>query len=310
MSTLLPWVAFNVFVLGVLALDLSVIHRRTHSIGFREALWWSAAWITLSLLFNAALYFWRGPQAALEFFSGYILEKSLSVDNLFVFAVVFDYMAVPARYQHKVLFWGVLGALVMRGTFIFVGVELVSHFNWALSVFGVFLLVTGARLLRLERPRLDPASNRVLRLAKRWFPVGESYEGGTFFVKRGGRFLATPLLLALILVEAADVVFATDSIPAIFGVTQDPFVIYSSNVFAILGLRSLYFVLAGAIQKARYLRTGLAGILMFIGAKMLLARWVKIPVVGALSAILAALAVAILASWHAEKRGERNPQQP
>jgi TerC family integral membrane protein len=310
MSTLLPWVAFNVLVLGVLALDLSVINRRTHSIGFREALWWSAAWVTLSLLFNAALWYWRGPQDALEFFSGYILEKSLSVDNLFVFAVVFDYMAVPARYQHKVLFWGVLGALVMRGTFIFVGVELVSHFNWALSVFGVFLLATGARLLRLERPRFDPARNRVLRLAKRWFPVSESYEGGTFFVKREGRLLATPLLLVLILVEAADVVFATDSIPAIFGVTQDPFVIYSSNVLAILGLRSLYFVLAGAIQKARYLRAALAGILMFIGAKMLLARWVKIPVVGALSAILAALAVAILASWHAEKRGERNPQRP
>jgi TerC family integral membrane protein len=310
MSTLLPWVAFNVFVLGVLALDLGLFHRRTHPIGFREALWWSAAWVTLSLLFNAALWYWRGPEDALEFFSGYILEKSLSVDNLFVFAVVFDYMAVPARYQHKVLFWGVLGALVMRGTFIFVGVELVSHFNWALSVFGVFLLATGARLLRLERPRFDPARNRVLRLAKRWFPVSESYEGGTFFVKRGGRLLATPLLLVLILVEAADVVFATDSIPAIFGVTQDPFVIYSSNVLAILGLRSLYFVLAGAIQKARYLRTALAGILMFIGAKMLLARWVKIPVVGALSAILAALAIAILASWHAEKRRERNPQQP
>jgi tellurite resistance protein TerC len=307
MSTLLPWVVFNLFIVAMLALDLGLFQRRAHVVGFREAVGWSLAWVILALLFNAGLYFRRGPEAALEFFSGYILEKSLSLDNIFVFAVIFNYLSVPGRYQHRVLYWGVLGALATRGLFILTGVELVFHFRWTLSVFGIFLLITGARFLRRERAKFDPARNRVLRLVRRLFPVSESYEEGAFFLKRGGRLLVTPLFLVLVLIEASDVVFATDSIPAIFGVTQDPFIIYSSNVFAILGLRSMYFVLAGALQKVRYLRTGLSCVLMFVGAKMLMTRWVRISVHWTLVVILGILAATILASWRAERRGREGP---
>ncbi len=298
MHILLYWVLFNLVVLALLALDLGVFQRRAHSLSFREAAAWSAFWIVLSLLFNLALYLWLGRQAGVEFFTGYLLEKSLSVDNIFVFAAIFGYMAVEERYQHKVLFWGVLGALILRGVFILVGVELVQHFEWILYVFGVFLLITGARLLPKERHKLDPGRSPVLRFARRVLPITERYEGGAFFVRRSGRLWATPLLLVLLVVEGSDVLFAVDSIPAIFAVTRDPFVIYTSNVCAILGLRALYFVLARAIIRFRHLHVGLALILIFVGAKMLLARWIKVPTEYALLAIVAVLGIAILASHY------------
>ena len=305
MGAWLPWVIFGVLVTGFLAIDLGVLERHPHAISLREATFWSVAWIAASLLFNLGVYFWRGPDAALEFFTSYVLEKSLSADNIFLFAVIFGAMAVAAQFQHKVLFWGVLGALVMRGIFIFAGVELVRRFHWVLYVFGVFLVITGFRLLRQKREEFDPSRSPTLRIARMAFPITEQYEGANFIVRRGARRFATPLLLVLLLVETADVAFALDSIPAIFSVTQDPFIIYTSNVFAILGLRSLYFVLAGAISRFRYLRVGLSMVLVFVGVKMLVAHWFRISTGIALLAILAILAVTIIASMRAEKADHR-----
>jgi tellurite resistance protein TerC len=302
MSTLLPWAAFNLFVLAMLVLDLGVFHRRGHAIGVREAAGWSAVWVILALAFNAAVYFWRGWQPAVQFFTGYLLEKSLSLDNLFVFALIFRCTVVPAQFQHRVLFWGVWGAIVMRGIFILAGVELVSHFHWFLYVFGIFLLISGVNLLRKPRREFDPARSLLLRLARKFLPVTERFEGGAFFLQRAGRLWATPLFLVLVLTEAADVIFALDSIPAVIAVTQDPFIIFTSNVFAILGLRSLYFLLAGAIVRFRYLHAGLSLVLMFMGAKMVLAYRVKIPTGLALLVILAILLSTILASLHAERK--------
>ncbi len=296
MHIVLPWVLFNLAVLALLALDLGAFHRRAHSLSLREAAAWSAFWIVLSLGFNLALYFWLGPQAAIEFFAGYLLEKSLSADNIFVFAVIFGYMAVQDEYQHRVLFWGVLGALVLRGLFILAGVELVQHFEWVLYVFGVFLIVTGARLLPKSRRKLDLSRSPILRAARRVLPITERYEGGAFFVRRGGRLWATPLLLALLVVEGSDLVFAVDSIPAVFSVTRDPFLIYTSNVCAILGLRALYFVLARAMQRFEHLHVGLALILILVGTKMLAARWVQLPIAFTLLALVVILGIAIVAS--------------
>ena len=305
MNNLLASAVFTLFVLGLLALDLGVFHRRAHRVSFREAAIWSAFWVVLSLTFNFGLYVWRGPEVALEFLTGYILEKSLSMDNLFVFAVILSYMAVPAEDQHKVLFWGVLGALVMRAAFIATGVALISRFHWVLYLFGVFLVVTGARFLRQQPQEIHPERNPVLRLARRLFAVTEHYEGASLFVRRGGRILATPLFLVLVMIETTDVVFAVDSIPAVFAVTQDPFVVYSSNVLAILGLRALYFVLAGAMVRFRYLRVGLSLVLIFVGTKMLIAGFYKLSILISLAAICAILAAAILFSmWCKERRGE------
>ncbi len=288
----------------MLALDLGVFHRRAHVVSFREATIWSGVWIGLSLAFNVGLYFWRGPQPALEFFTGYILEKSLSVDNVFVFAVIFTYMAVPGQDQHKVLFWGVLGALVMRAAFIAAGVALVSRFEWILYLFGLFLVITGARLFYQKHEEIHPERNPILRLARKLFPITQGYEGAAFFVRRQGRRLATPLLLVLLMVETTDVLFATDSIPAIFGVTRDGFIVYTSNVFAILGLRALYFVLAGALTKFRYLRPGISLILVFVGVKMLVAHFYELPLEVSLLVISAILAIAVIASLRAEKRSK------
>jgi tellurite resistance protein TerC len=296
---------FNLFVLAMLALDLGVFHRRAHVVSLREAAAWSAVWITLSLLFNLGVWFWRGPVPGLEFLTGYILEKSLSMDNVFVFAVIFAYMAVPAADQHKVLYWGVLGALVMRAAFIAAGVALISRFNWILYIFGAFLVFTGVRLFRHEHTEVHPERNPVVRLARRLFPVTKNYEGAAFFVHREGRRLATPLLLVLLMVETTDVLFATDSIPAVFAVTQDPFIIYTSNIFAILGLRALYFVLAGAITKFRYLRPGLSLILIFVGVKMLAVHYYKLPIALSLAIICAILVVAIGASLWERRRLEQ-----
>ena len=302
MSDLPALALFTLLVLGLLALDLGFFHRRAHAVPLREAAFWSAFWIVLSLAFNVGLYFWRGSQPALEFLTGYILEKSLSMDNIFVFAVIFGYMRVAAEYQHKVLFWGIVGALVMRAAFIATGLALVSRFNWVLYIFGVFLLITGAKLLRERQAEFHPERSPALRLARRVFPITENYEGASFFVRREGRLLATPLLLVLLLVETTDVLFAVDSIPAIFAVTLDPFIVYTSNVCAILGLRALYFVLAGAVRRFRYLRPGLAVVLMFVGVKMLVVRFYKIPILVSLAAICLILLVAVLASLRAEQK--------
>src|SRR3989449_11355177 len=287
---------FSLFVLGLLVLDLRVIGRRARPVSFRQATLLSSVWVALSLAFNVAIYYWRGPQPALEFLTGYVLEKSLSLDNVFAFAAVFSYAAVPAAYQHKVLLWGVLGALAIRGVLIVTGVALVSRFHWVLYGFGLFLLLTGAKTLTGKPRPVDFERNPALRLARRLFPITEGYEGSAFFVRRGGRVMATPLLLVVVVVETVDLLFALDSIPAIFAVTLDPFIVYTSNVFALLGLRSLYFVFANAMAKFSYLKLGLAVVLSFVGVKMVLADIYHIPTTLSLTVIAVVLAAAIVAS--------------
>jgi tellurite resistance protein TerC len=295
-SSLWPWIGFNLFVLALLALDLGVFHRKAHAVSLKEATAWSAAWITLALLFNAGLWWLRGPEPALQFFTGYLLEKSLSVDNIFVFALLFSYFAVPPKSQHRVLFWGILGALLLRATFILAGAALLERFHWILYVFGAFLILTGLKMALFRNAEMDPGRNPVLKLVRRLVPVTPEYEGERFFVRRAGRLWATPLFLVLVLIETTDLVFAVDSIPAIFAVTSDPFLVYTSNVFAILGLRSLYFLLAGVMHKFVYLKLGLAGVLVFVGVKMTLADVFKIPSPVSLAVIAALLGAAVAAS--------------
>jgi len=290
------WIAFNGFVLAMLALDLGVFHRTSHEVKLREALVWSAVWVALALAFNALIWSRYGQQRALEFLTGYLIEKSLSVDNIFVFVLIFTYFRVPAQYQHKVLFWGILGALLMRAAFIAAGVTLIQRFHWIIYVFGAFLVVTGIRMAVQQDKEIHPERNPVLRLAKRLMPVSTSYDGDRFFTMQGGRRAATPLFVALLLVETTDLIFAVDSIPAILAITQDPFIVYTSNVFAILGLRSLYFALAGVVRMFHYLSIGLAGVLVFVGGKMLLVDVVKVPTALSLGVIAAILAVSVVAS--------------
>lgn len=299
MPSILLWVLFNVAVLAFLALDLGILNRRPHVVSFKEAAAWSAAWIALSLAFNVFICFWRGPEPGLQFLTGYVLEYSLSMDNVFVFAVIFGATGVAPQFQHRVLFWGIIGALVMRGLFIYAGVQLVSRFEWILYVFGVFLIVSGAKLVAEKKGKIEPEKSRVVRVVRRFLPVVPQFEGASFIVRRNGRLFATPLLLVLILVEATDVLFAVDSIPAVFAVTKDAFIIYTSNVCAILGLRSMYFLLAGAILRFRYLRPGLALVLVFVGLKMLLAHLYPVPTLISLGVITTVLATAIVASLRA-----------
>ncbi len=268
---LLKWILFNLFVIGMLALDLGVFHRKAHVVKMKEALLWSAFWIALALLYNGFVYYWRGPQAALEFLTGYLIEKSLSVDNIFVFVLIFSYFKVPAEYQHRVLFWGIIGALVMRGILIAVGAALIANFAWVIYVFGAFLIYTGFKMAVSKEHGVDPRHNPVVNWFRRIIPVENDYHGQRFLIRRDGRAAATPLLLVLVSVEFTDLIFAVDSIPAIFAVTRDPFIVYTSNVFAILGLRSLYFALAGVVHKFRFLKLGLGLVLCFVGVKMLLA---------------------------------------
>lgn len=265
------WVIFNGFVLAMLALDLGVFHRTARKISLRSALGWSAVWIGLALAYNAFIYVQVGPQPALEFLTGYLIEKSLSVDNIFVIVLLFSFFKVPAEYQHRVLFWGILGALLMRAALIAAGAALMNSFGWIIYVFGGFLIFTGVRMALQKEHGINPERNPVVRMFKRFFPVTEQYAGQKFFVKQGRTHYATPLFVVLLIVEFTDLIFAVDSIPAIFAVTQDPFIVYTSNVFAILGLRSLYFALAGVIHKFHYLKLGLSVVLVFVGAKMLLA---------------------------------------
>ena len=291
-----PWLAFLGFVAGMLALDLGVFHRDAHEVTRREALTWSAVWIGLAILFNIGVYALQGPQAGIEWTTGYLIEKSLSIDNVFVILLIFAAFAVPAQYQHRVLFWGIVGALGMRaGLIAFAGV-LLTNLHWMIYVFGAFLIVTGIRFLREDHGTPDLSQNRVVRLARRAFPVTARYDGQQFFVRRNGVLHLTPLFLVLLVVESSDLVFAVDSIPAIYAVTSDPFIVFTSNIFAILGLRSLYFVLAGYLGGLRYLKPALAAVLMFVGAKMALVDFVKVPPLASLGVILAILVGAVVAS--------------
>jgi tellurite resistance protein TerC len=292
----LLWAAFNIFVLAMLTLDLGIFHRKAHVIGIKEALGWSVIWIMLSLLFNLGIYFWHGSETALEFLTGYLIEKSLSVDNIFVFLLILSYFRVPALYQHKVLFWGILGALILRTIFIATGVTLMQKFHWVIYIFGGFLIVTGIRMGLQKDKEIDPEKNPVLKLFRRWIPVTDQIEEGRFFVKTGGRYVATPLFITVLVVETTDLIFAVDSIPAVLAITSDPFIVYTSNVFAILGLRALYFALAGMMRRFQYLHYGLSTILVFVGVKMLLGSVYKIPVGFALGVIAMILLVSVITS--------------
>ena len=294
------WIGFNGFVLAMLALDLLVLHREAHEIRPREAATWSAIWILLAVVFGVGVHRFMGREAGLEYFTGYVIEKALSVDNIFVFVLIFRFFRVPAAYQHRVLFWGILGALLMRGAMIAAGAYLIAHFHWILYLFGAFLVFTGIRMAIHVEHDLDPARNPAVRLVRRFFPVTPDYVGQQFFARLdqggGARLAATPLFLVLLLVETTDLIFAVDSIPAVFAVTQDPFLVYTSNVFAILGLRALYFLLADVIDRFHYLKAGLSVVLVFVGVKMLLADVYKVPVGVSLGVIVAVLAAAVVIS--------------
>ncbi len=291
------WIGFNVFVLAMLALDLGVFHRKSHVVSLKESLTWTTVWVTLALVFNVGVWHFAGPQKGLEFFTGYVIEKSLSVDNVFVIALLFSYFAVPPVYQHKVLFWGILGALVMRAIMIVAGAALIAKFAWIIYIFGGFLLLTGIKMMVKREEEIHPERNPVVKWFKRMMPVTSDYRGDRFFVREGGIRQATPLFVVLLLVEFTDLIFAVDSIPAIFAVTTDPFIVYTSNVFAILGLRSLYFALGGVMDKFHYLKIGLGAVLTFVGVKMLLAHsaW-PIPTFTSLGVIVLILTTAVVAS--------------
>jgi tellurite resistance protein TerC len=291
------WIGFNLFVLAMLALDLGVFHRHAHVVTFKESIAWTTIWVALALLFNAGIWHLAGSQKALEFFTGYVIEKSLSVDNVFVFAMLFSYFAVPLLYQHKVLFWGVLGALVMRAAMIAVGAALISEFSWVIYLFGAFLILTGVKMVVKREEEIHPERNPVVRWFKKLIPVTEGYREDRFFVVERGLRHATPLFVVLLLVEFSDLIFALDSIPAIFAVTTDTFIVYTSNVFAILGLRSLYFALAGVMDKFHYLKIGLGVVLAFVGVKMLLAHSpYKLDTLLSLGVVIGILAASIVVS--------------
>jgi len=293
---LIHWIAFLVFVFLLLALDLGVFHQKSHEVKIKEALIWSAVWIGLALVFNYFVYLYLGKVKALEFLAGYLIEKSLSVDNLFVFLLLFGYFNVEPKYQHKVLFWGILGALIMRAIFIFAGVALLNSFHWLIYVFGAFLVFTGIKMLSPGEAKVEPEKNIVVILFKKIFPVTREMRGGKFFIRENSKLLATPLFVVLIVVEFTDLIFAVDSIPAILAISKDTFIIFTSNVFAILGLRALYFALAGITRYFYYLKYGLAIILAFVGLKMLVSGFYKFPVTCSLAVIFGILMLTIIAS--------------
>jgi tellurite resistance protein TerC len=295
------WIGFNAFVLAMLAVDLLVFHKEAHEVRVREAATWSVIWIALALLFGVGVWQLMGREAGLEYFAGYLIEKALSVDNIFVFVLIFSFFRVPPRYQHRVLFWGILGALLMRGAMIAAGAYLIQQFHWIIYVFGAFLVFTGVRMATHNERDLDPESSFAIRLIRRLVPITSEYHGQQFFVRtRAGevtRLVATPLFVVLVLVETTDLIFAVDSIPAIFAITQDPFIVYSSNVFAILGLRALYFLLADVIDRFHYLKVGLSVVLVFVGLKMLAVDLYKVPIGLSLGVIVLVLGVSVVTSW-------------
>jgi tellurite resistance protein TerC len=291
------WIGFHVFVFLMLALDLGVFHRNTHKVPVKEAAIWSLVWVTLALIFNIFIFFEFGRIKALEFFTGYVIEYSLSVDNIFIFILIFSYFAVKDQYQHKILFWGILGALIMRGIFIFAGVALINRFHWIVILFGGFLVFTGIRMLFQKETEVDPEKNTIVRFFKRFLPVTHNLHGDKLFVRQNRRLYATPLFLVLLIIESSDLIFAVDSIPAILAISQDRFIVYTSNIFAILGLRSLYFALAGIMGYFRYLKVGLAFVLTFVGLKMFFAYFhFEIPIILSLVIIISILLISVLAS--------------
>jgi tellurite resistance protein TerC len=290
------WIAFLSFIAGMLAIDLLVFQREAHAVSMREAAIWSGVWVALGLTFGAIVWLWQGSEAGGEYLAGYLIEKSLSVDNIFVFALVFGYFAVPAEYQHRVLFWGVFGALVFRAIFIAAGATLLDQFHWMIYVFGAFLVITGIRMARSNDEHVDPGKNPVLRAFRRFVPMTDGMRGEHFLVKEAGRRLATPLFAVLVVVETTDIIFAIDSIPAIFAVTTDTFLVFTSNAFAILGLRALYFLLAGMIGRFSYLKVGLAFVLAFVGVKMLISDLYHVPIWLSLTVIATAILGSIIVS--------------
>ena len=305
MGTPLQWLAFNAFVLITIALDLRVFHRKAHKISVREAAIASFGWIGVSVLFGLGVLYYYGEQPALEYFTGYLIEKALSVDNLFLFLVIFRAFGVDERFQHRLLEWGVIGALVMRGIMIALGAELIQHFSWVMYLLGAFLVYAGLHMVLANKTEVRPEKNRIFQFARKHLRVTHQYEGEHFFVRNAGKLCATPLFLVLLVVEFTDLTLAIDSIPAIFGITRDPFIVYTSNVFAIMGLRALYFLLAGVLDRLLYLDAGLALVLMFIGGKMIGERWVHIPVSVSLGVVGGILLIALLASLliPAKKKG-------
>jgi TerC family integral membrane protein len=296
-STTWLWIGFSVFILLMLSLDLGLLNRKAHTIKYREAVTWSAVWITLAMIFAGLVFWYQGSQRGLEFLTGYLIELSLSVDNLFVFLLIFSYFKVPSKYQHRVLFWGVMGALVMRLTMIFVGAALINRFNWIIYIFGAFLVYTGIKMFKQEELDIQPEDNPLVRAVTKYIPITRHYEEQKFFTRQNGRLTGTLLLLVLVIVEVTDLVFAVDSIPAIFAITTNTFIVYTSNVFAILGLRSMYFLLAGVVEKFQYLRMGLAIVLTFIGTKMLVVAFgIHIPIWASLIFVGSVLLSSVAAS--------------
>lgn len=298
------WIIFNAFIVAMLILDLAIFHKENQEESIKKALVWTGIWIVMALVFGIGVYYYMGSQTALDYYTGYLIEKSLSVDNIFVFLLVFSYFKVPEKFQHKVLFWGIFGALVMRFVFIFTGVALIERFHWIIYVFGGFLVFTGIKLALEKDKEVHPERNPVLKLVRRFFPTTKSYHGSKFFIRRMGKLMATPLFIVLIVIETTDVVFALDSIPAILAITRDEFIVYSSNAFAILGLRALYFALSGIMRLFHYLHYGLALILVFVGVKMLLSEFYHIPTPYALAFIGITLTVSVVASIMNPKEDE------
>lgn len=298
------WILFNTFVLTMIAIDIGIIRRGPRIINFKEAIFWTVIWVSLAIIFNLVIFFWRGPQAALEFLTAYLVEESLSADNIFAFLMIFQYFCVPVTYQHKVLIWGIIGALIMRAGFIFAGITLIRQFHWIIYVFGSLLIFAGLRMVFQKDKEIQPEKNFLLRLIRRFMPVTQEYINGKFFVLKNGRYFATPLFIVLLFIETTDIIFAIDSIPAVLAITLDPFIVYTSNVFAIMGLRSLYFALAGMMQVFHHLHYGLSTILIFVGIKMLISENYKIPTLIALSVIATLLLFSIIASivWPKNKR--------
>ena len=295
--SLLFWIGFHVLIFTVLAIDLGLLNKNPHAISLKEAIIWSASWITLALLFNLFVLFEFGKTKALEFLTGYVIEYSLSVDNIFVFILIFSYFSVKPQYQHKILFWGILGALVMRGIFIFAGVSLINRFHWIVLVFGAFLVITGVKMLFHNDVSVDPEKNKLVRICRKILPVSETLHGDRLFIRQNGKLFATPLFLVLLVIESSDLIFAVDSIPAVLAISHDTFIVYTSNIFAILGLRSLYFAVSGIMGYFRFLKVGLALVLTFVGLKMLASFFdFEIPVLISLLIIVSILVITIIAS--------------
>lgn len=304
------WVAFLAIIGFMLVLDLGVFHKKSHKVSIKESLAWTGVWISLAMLFNVWVYYKMGPQKGIEFFTGYIIEKALSVDNIFVISLIFTYFRVPAQYQHRVLFWGVLGALFFRIIFIYAGVALIAKFNWMIYVFGVFLVYTGIKMLKNEDKHIEIEANPMIVFVKKFWKITPHFDGENFRTKINGVWHFTPLFLVLIMIETTDIIFAVDSIPAILAITPDPYIVFTSNVFAILGLRSLYFALNGIMEMFEYINYALSGILVFVGIKMIIAGWYHIPTIISISVILGLLILSVVASIYFPRKNKKHPKAP